>query len=62
MLFYEAGSVADNVEDLPQSSTISSIGGGIRWQVSEDKKLNLGIDVGYSDGESAVYIQVGEKF
>jgi len=38
------------------------MGGGIRWQVSEDKKLNLVIDVGYSDGESAVYIQVGEKF
>lgn len=62
MLFYEAGSVADSVDSLFQSETISSFGGGIRWQVSEDKKLNLGIDVGYSDGDNAIYIQVGEKF
>jgi hypothetical protein len=39
-----------------------STGGGIRWQVLGDKKLNLGIDVGYSDGESVIFIQAGEKF
>lgn len=60
--FYEAGSVANTVNTLLQADMISSYGGGIRWQVSKDKKINLGIDVGYSDGESAVYVQVGEKF
>jgi len=62
ILFSEAGSVADSVDSLFKAKTITSYGGGIRWQVTQDKKLNMGIDVGYSDGESAVYIQVGEKF
>ena len=50
------------MKDIFQSETITSYGAGVRWQVSKDKKLNLGIDVGYSDDESAVYVQVGEKF
>ncbi len=62
ILFSEAGSVADSVGNISDAKTIASYGGGIRWQVTDDKKLNMGIDVGYSDGENAVYIQVGEKF
>jgi hypothetical protein len=62
ILFYEAGKVADSMHTLDQSKTITSAGGGLRWQVSADNKLNLGVDVGYSNGEHAVYVQVGEKF
>ncbi len=60
--FYEAGSVAKTVNKLLQADLINSVGTGIRWQVTEDKKLNLGIDIGYSDGDSAVYVKVGEHF
>ncbi|MFW2372423.1 MAG: BamA/TamA family outer membrane protein [Gammaproteobacteria bacterium] len=62
IVFYEAGTIADTVNTLFEFETITSYGGGLRWQVSKDNKLHLGIDVGYSDGESAVYVQVGEKF
>ena len=62
ILFYEIGSTAASTSDLFQDEKISSYGGGIRWQVTKDKSLNLGIDVGFSDDESAVYVQVGEKF
>ena len=57
----EAGSTAAAVSDL-FSTTIYSYGAGIRWQVTADKKLNLGVDVGYSDDNRAVYVQVGERF
>ena len=62
ILFYELGSVALNVNELLQADIITSVGGGIRWQVTENKKMNLGIDVGYSEDDSAVYLQIGEKF
>jgi len=62
IMFYETGSTADSSNDLFDIQTINAYGGGIRWQVTKDKKLNLGIDVGYSDDNSAIYVQVGEKF
>jgi len=61
ILFYEIGSTAATTNDLLET-TISSYGAGLRWQVTKDKKLNLGIDVGFSDDNSAIYVQVGEKF
>jgi len=62
ILFYEIGSIATSASDLFRNEIITSIGGGIRWQVTKDKKLNLGIDAGYSGGDKAIYVQVGEKF
>lgn len=62
ILFYEAGNVADSLDSIFQTKTITAYGGGIRWQVTEDKLLNLGVDVGFSEDEYAVYVQVGEKF
>ena len=50
------------MDQLLQEDMITSVGGGIRWQVTKDKKINLGIDVGYSEDDSAVYLQVGEVF
>lgn len=62
IMFYEAGSVADSMDEIFQTDTVTAYGGGIRWQVTDDKLLNLGIDVGFSEGDYAVYVQVGEKF
>ena len=62
ILFYEAGSVASEIDELLNADSISSVGAGIRWQVSDDKKLNLGVDLGFSEDDNAVYVQIGEKF
>lgn len=62
IMFYEAGNVAASMDKIFQTDTITAYGGGIRWQVTEDKLLNLGIDVGFSEDDYAVYVQVGEKF
>lgn len=62
ILFSEAGSAEASSNDLFKDDIITSYGAGVRWQVTKDKKLNLGVDVGYSDDDSAVYVQVGEKF
>jgi outer membrane protein assembly factor BamA len=62
IISFEVGSTAASAGDLFQDEKITSYGAGIRWQVTKDKGLNLGVDVGYSDNESAVYVQVGERF
>lgn len=60
--FVEAGSVAESVRTITGAEDIVSYGGGVRWKVTEDKKLNLGIDLAFSGGNTAVYVQVGEKY
>lgn len=62
MMAAEAGRVGDSLGDLNGSDLITSISGGIRWQVSADQPMHLGLDVGFSGNESAIYIQIGEKF
>jgi outer membrane protein assembly factor BamA len=62
ILFVEAGRVANTLDNIPESETITAYGGGVRWQVTEDKLLNLGLDVGFSDSDSAIYVNIGERF
>jgi len=62
LLFVEAGSVADSMADLFHAETITSYGGGVRWQVSKDKNLNLGVDVGFSGDDREIYVKIGERF
>ena len=57
------GEGAENsFDDLFKTDTITSYGGGIRWQVSEDKKLNLGVDVAVSNDDYTLYVQIGERY
>ena len=60
--FYEFGSAENSFDDLFKTDTITSYGGGIRWQVSEDKKLNLGVDVAVSNDDYTLYVQIGERY
>jgi hypothetical protein len=30
--------------------------------IAEGQKLNIGIDVAYGDGETAIYVQIGDWF
>lgn len=62
ILSLEAGAVGDSITSLDTDDTITSIGAGLRWQVQAEKKLNLGLDVGVTDDDYAIYIRVGEAF
>ena len=41
---------------------VTSYGTGLRWRTTEDKPLNLGVDVAFTDDDTMLYIQVGERF
>jgi len=60
--FVEVGWFGDDFGNLSSSRTITSYGGGVRWQVTKEKDLNLGVDVAFSTDDQAVYIRIGEKY
>lgn len=62
IVFVESGWFGEDFDDLFSNRTIISYGGGIRWQVTKGQKMNLGLDVAFSEDDSAVYIQIGEQF
>jgi hypothetical protein len=62
VLFGGLGRIADEVGDLGSSPTVSSGGVGLRYQVKKGQGLKVGLDIAVGEGESAVYIQVGEWF
>lgn len=62
ILSFETGTVASALSDMKVNDLVASIGTGLRWQVSSDKPLHLGLDVGVSKDNHAVYVQIGEKF
>jgi outer membrane protein assembly factor BamA len=60
--FVEAGWFGEDIDSLTSGRTIVSYGGGLRWQVTKEKKLNLGLDFAISTDDQAFLIQIGEKF
>lgn len=60
--FTETGWYADNLKSLSDNPRITSYGTGVRWRTTEDKPLNLGVDVAFTDDDTVYYIRVGEKF
>jgi hypothetical protein len=60
--FTEAGRIGDTTEALRHAQTVTSHGAGLRWKVTADKALHLGVDFAFSGGESVFYIHVGEMF
>ena len=61
MTSFEMGAVGQDLGQLNDSGVISSFGIGLRWQVQKSQKLNLGIDLGISEDDQALYIVIGEK-
>ena len=51
-----------NVPLFIDDEMIKSIGAGLRWQVTKEQGMNLGVDVAYSSGDYTIYVQVGEGF
>jgi hypothetical protein len=60
--FAETGRVASSLDKLSEGRAINSYGGGVRWQVTADRELNVGLDFAFSTDDRAVFIQIGEKF
>lgn len=60
--FFEAGVYGPTFKELNGDSLIMSYGTGLRYQVLKKKKINLAVDVAFSDTDSAVYLRLGEAF
>ncbi|MCG8537000.1 MAG: BamA/TamA family outer membrane protein [Pseudomonadales bacterium] len=61
-VFAESGATASRYDELSSGRTVQSYGAGIRWQATEEKTINLGVDIAFSGSESAVYIRAGEAY
>jgi len=61
-LFAGAGKVCHTADELGLYDLQHSLGFGFRRSLSKNNKVNLRIDVGYGNGNSNVYINIGEAF
>jgi outer membrane protein assembly factor BamA len=58
-----AGQAAQSVSDFGSSKLLYSGGTGLRYQVSQEERISVGLDYALaSDGRSAVYFRIGEAF
>jgi hypothetical protein len=60
--FYEVGWFNDDFNQLFSGRRITSYGAGVRWQVTAQQPMNLGVDAAFSTDDKAIYIQIGERF
>lgn len=60
--FLGVGIFGKNLSDAQDNPTIYSYGGGIRWQATQDRSLNIAVDVAFSNDDYAFYMGVGEAF
>jgi len=60
--FVGAGAYGDDVTSYNSDSLVFSYGAGLRYQVLEDKRINISVDIAFGEGDSAVYLRLGEAF
>jgi hypothetical protein len=60
--YAEAGRIAPTIRELQDARTIATLGAGLRWQVTAERDMHLGIDAAFSSDDRAVFIQIGERF
>jgi hypothetical protein len=60
--YAEAGRFASSAHDLAEGRTIRTVGGGVRWRVTAERDMNIGIDYAVSSDDRAVFIQIAERF
>lgn len=58
----EAGRFAPSFDKLSEARTITTVGTGLRWQVTADRDMHVGLDVAVSTDDRAVFLQIGERF
>ena len=61
--FTSCGQVAHRLSDYTLADLKYSYGGGLRFAINKQEKLNLRLDYGFTaDGNSGLYFQLGEAF
>ncbi len=60
--FAGVGEVAESVSDFDLDHLLPSFGAGLRYLLSVDNRLNIGIDYAVGKGSDAFYFYVGESF
>jgi hemolysin activation/secretion protein len=60
--YAEAGRFAPSFHGLADGRTITSFGSGVRWKVTAERDMNIGLDFAVSSDDKAVFIQIGERF
>ncbi len=60
--FGGVGAVAPDLEGFRHTKALPSVGGGLRYLLSEKNHLNFRLDVSWGRDERLVYLGVGEAF
>lgn len=60
--FLGSAKISDSVENLSKASAKYSAGLGFQYLLDQESRTKLRFDVGFSDGESGVYVVIGEAF
>ena len=60
--YAEAGRFAPTLRQLADGRTIHTFGGGVRWRVTAERDMNVGVDYAVSSDDRAVFIQIVERF
>jgi hypothetical protein len=60
--YAEAGRFASTFKQLSDGRTIKTVGGGIRWRVTQERDMNIGLDYAVSSDDRALFIQIAERF
>ena len=61
--FGAAGEVASKMEDLAFNQLKFSGGGGLRFEVDKNERVNIRFDIGFSkSGPPGYYLTIGEAF
>jgi hypothetical protein len=56
------GGVAPTFSDLLKEKILPSVGVGLRWQASQDYKVNVSADIAFTKDDHAFYLYIGEAF
>jgi len=60
--YAEAGRYAPSLRELADARTIKTVGSGVRWRVTAERDMNVGVDFAVSSDDRAVFIQIAERF
>lgn len=62
VLFAATGGVAPDIGSFRAEDTKWAVGGGLRWLLDEDERINLRADFGFSHETFGLYVNVSEAF
>ncbi len=62
VLFAATGGVANDIASFRAEDTKWAVGGGLRWLLDEDERINLRADIGFSLETFGAYVNVSEAF